>query len=123
MNYFISSLNMVQIIYSVNYGLRILIMIHISPIIIIISSQIKINMLFKINDARKRRMFDRKIHKAMRIPVEIHEINQNFIVTVQPKNACMYITRYNMYQQQGENIASDCFREKNLSPVKFGASK
>ena len=22
-----------------------------------------------------------------------------------------------MYQQQGENIASDCFREKNFSPV------
>ena len=63
-------------------------MIHISPIKIIISSQIKINMLFKINDARKRRMFDRKIHKAMRIPVEIHEINKKFTITVQPKNAC-----------------------------------
>ena len=35
----------------------------------------------------------------------------------------MYITRYNMYQQQGENISSDCFSEKNLSPVKFGVRK
>ena len=28
-----------------------------------------------------------------------------------------------MDQQQGENIASDCFRDKNLSPVNFGARK
>ena len=35
----------------------------------------------------------------------------------------MYITRYNIYQQQGENIASNCFIENNVSPVKFGAQK
>ena len=31
---------------------------------------------------------DRNIHKAMTIPVDIHEINKRFTVTVQPKNAC-----------------------------------
>ena len=29
-----------------------------------------------------------KIHKDMRIPVDIHEINKKLTVTVHPKNAC-----------------------------------
>ena len=41
------------------------------------------NMLFKTEgDVIK------KIHKAMIIPVDIHERNKKFTVTVQPKNAC-----------------------------------
>ena len=45
-------------------------------------------MLFNTNGLRKRRRRDRKIHKAMRIPVDIHERNERFTVTDQPKNAC-----------------------------------
>ena len=44
-------------------------------------------MLFKANDVRKRSRCDRKIHKAVIIPVEIHERNKKFTVTVKPKNA------------------------------------
>ena len=36
---------------------------------------------------RKRRMFDKRIHEDMRIPVDIHQTNKKFSVTVQPKNA------------------------------------
>ena len=46
------------------------------------------NMLFKTNSVRKRRICDRKIHKALIIPVEICETNKKFTVKVQPKNAC-----------------------------------
>ena len=46
------------------------------------------NMLFKTKDEIKRRRFDRNIHKAMRIPVDIHETNKKFTITVQPKTAC-----------------------------------
>ena len=46
------------------------------------------NMLFKTKDERKISRCDRNIHKAMRIPVDIHEWNKKFTVTVQPKNAC-----------------------------------
>ena len=46
------------------------------------------NLLFKTNDERKRRICDRNIHKAMIIPVEIHEINKEFTVTIQPKQSC-----------------------------------
>ena len=42
-------------------------------------------MLFKTNSVIKRSIFDRKIHKAVRIPVDIH--GKKFTVTVQPKNA------------------------------------
>ena len=45
-------------------------------------------MLFKTKDIRKRRRGDIKIHKAMRIPDDIHKRNKNLAVTVQPKNAC-----------------------------------
>ena len=45
-------------------------------------------MLFETKDVRKRRRCDRKIHKDMRIPVDIHERNKKFTVTVQLKNAC-----------------------------------
>ena len=50
-----------------------------------IGGQIEINMLFNTKDERKRSRCDRKIHKAMRITVDIHERNKNFAVTVQPK--------------------------------------
>ena len=46
------------------------------------------NTLFKTNDERKRRIFDRSIHKAMIIIVDVHQTNKKFSVTVQPKNAC-----------------------------------
>ena len=46
------------------------------------------NILFKIKYVRKRRRCDRKIHKAVRVPVDVHERNKKFTVTVQPKNAC-----------------------------------
>ena len=45
-------------------------------------------MLFKTKDERKRKRYDINIHKAMRIPVYIHETNKKFTVTVQPKNSC-----------------------------------
>ena len=38
----------------------------------LISGQIKMNMLFKTKGVIKRRICDRKIHKAMRILVDIH---------------------------------------------------
>ena len=46
------------------------------------------NLLFKTKDEIKRRRCDRKIHKAVRVPVVIHHRNKNFTVTVLPKNAC-----------------------------------
>ena len=52
------------------------------------SGQIKMNMLFKNNYVGKIGLFDRKIHKAMIIPVEIHERNKKFTVTFHPQNAC-----------------------------------
>ena len=61
---------------------------HIFPIFFKISSQIKINILFKTKNVRKRWRCDRKIHKDMIIPVDIHERNKMFTVTVKPKNAC-----------------------------------
>ena len=45
-------------------------------------------MSFKTKNVRNRRICDRKIHKAMIIPVEIHEENKKFTVTFQPKNTC-----------------------------------
>ena len=45
-------------------------------------------MLFKTRDVRKIRRRDRKIHKAMIITVDIHEINKNFTVIVHPQNSC-----------------------------------
>ena len=46
------------------------------------------NMLFKTKAVRKIRIRDRKIHKAMRITLDIHEKNIKFTVTVQPNNSC-----------------------------------
>ena len=37
---------------------------------------------------KKKRIRDRSIHKAMRITIDIHQINKKFSVTFQPKNAC-----------------------------------
>ena len=55
------------------YVLRISMMYHIFPIKKLISSQIKINMLCNNEDLRKRSRCDRKIHKDMRVFVDIHE--------------------------------------------------
>ena len=76
---------MVYIDYSVNCGLRILVINHISPIKKSVSIQIKMNMLFKTKDVIKRKRRDRKLHKTMIIPVDTHERNKMFTVTVQPK--------------------------------------
>ena len=46
------------------------------------------NMLFKIKYVSKRRRWYRKLHKAVIIPIDIHERNKKFTVIVQPKNAC-----------------------------------
>ena len=46
------------------------------------------NMLFNTNDERKRSGCGKIIHKAVRIPVDIHQTNHKFSVTVKPKNAC-----------------------------------
>ena len=44
-------------------------------------------MSFKTKAVRKIRIC-RNIHKAVRIPLDIHEKNRKFTVTVQPQNAC-----------------------------------
>ena len=49
--------------------------------------RIKMNKLLKDNGERKKRKYDKSIHKDMRIPVEIHKSNKNFSVIVQPKNS------------------------------------
>ena len=54
-------------------------------------------MLFKTKDVRKGRKYDIKIHKSMIIPVDIHEINQKFAVTVQPKNKCKLESVYHLW--------------------------
>ena len=46
------------------------------------------NMLFKTRYERKSRRCDKIIHKAMRIPVDIHERNLKICVTVQLKHLC-----------------------------------
>ena len=43
------------------------------------------NILLKTKDKRKIRRRDRKINKAMIFPVDIHERNNKFTVTVDPK--------------------------------------
>ena len=43
------------------------------------------NTLFKNNDEIKRRIFNRNIHKAMQIPVNIYQTNTKFFVKVQQK--------------------------------------
>ena len=73
---------MVQIVYLVNYGLSILMMNHIIPIKKLVSSQIKMIMLFNTRYIRKKRTCDRKIDKAMRIIVDIHERNYNSTLSV-----------------------------------------
>ena len=55
-----------------------------------IPSWIQLNMLFKTNDERKRRICDKIIHKATRITVKIHQTNKEFCVVVQLKNACKF---------------------------------
>ena len=54
----------------------------------LISGRIEINMLFNTKDEIKRKTRDWKIHKAVRIPVDIHGRNKTFTVTVKPKSAC-----------------------------------
>ena len=38
------------------------------------------NTLLKNNDERKRGIFDKSIHKALRIPIDIHETNKNYML-------------------------------------------
>ena len=45
-------------------------------------------MLFKTKDVIKISRCDRKIHKSMRILIDIHERNRKFSVTIQPRNTC-----------------------------------
>ena len=42
-------------------------------------------MLFETKDERKQSRCDKILHKAMRIPVDIHQTSKNFSVTIQPK--------------------------------------
>ena len=51
----------------------------------LLSSQIQTNTLFKNNKEIKTRIFDRNIHKAIQIPVNIYQTNKIFFATVQPK--------------------------------------
>ena len=51
----------------------------------LLSSQIQINTFFKNNDERIRRVCDRNIHKAVKIPVNVYQTNENLFVKVQPK--------------------------------------
>ena len=46
----------------------------------LLSSQIQMNMLFKTKDEIKIRRCDRNIHKAMIIPVDIHETNKKLLL-------------------------------------------
>ena len=46
------------------------------------------NRLFKTDGERNRRRCGKIIHKAMRIPVDIHKTNKKFSITVQSNNAC-----------------------------------
>ena len=55
------------------------------------------NTLFNTNDERKRKICDKIIHKAMIIPVDIHQTNKKFSVTVQPKNACKLEFTYHLW--------------------------
>ena len=61
---------------------------HFPEIISLISSQIQMNAFFKTNSERKISICDRRIHKDIRIPVDINQPNKKFSVTVQPKNVC-----------------------------------
>ena len=38
----------------------------------------------------KKRRYDGNTHKAMRVPVDIHERKKKFTVTVQQKNVCKF---------------------------------
>ena len=58
---------------------------HFPERIKLVSGQIKINMLFKTNDEIKISRCDQSIHKAMIIPVDIHQTNKKFSVTFNPK--------------------------------------
>ena len=58
---------------------------HSPQIIKLVSSQIKINSLFKTNDERKRRKYDKRIHKAMIITVEINKKNKIYLLQFNQK--------------------------------------
>ena len=53
-----------------------------------ISSEIKMNTVFRTIDERKRRRCDKIINKAIKIPVYIRQTNKKVYATFQPKNAC-----------------------------------
>ena len=48
------------------------------------------NALFKNSYGIKRREYDRNIHKAMKIIVDIYQTNKKLFVIVQPKSACKW---------------------------------
>ena len=58
---------------------------HFSERIKLISSQIEMNTLFKNDGERKRRKCDIIINKAMRIPVDIHQTNELFLLQFNQK--------------------------------------
>ena len=53
----------------------------------LLSSQIKMNVLFNNINGRKRRMDDKNMHKSIEIPVEVYQSTIKFFVT-DKKNAC-----------------------------------
>ena len=65
------------------------------------------NMSFKTKHVIKRRIWDKKIHKDMRITVDIHERNKNFTATVQPKNACILEVEDHLWLPFLDQLQSD----------------
>ena len=54
----------------------------------LVSYKIQMNALFKNSYGIKIRKYDRNIHKAMKITVDIQQTNKKLFVIVQPKSAC-----------------------------------
>ena len=61
---------------------------HFPKSIKLISSPIEMNTLFKTGYEKKRRKWDKSIHKAIIITIDIHQTNKKFSVIFQQKNAC-----------------------------------
>ena len=57
-------------------------------ILLLLSSQIKVNTFFKNINQIKRKILDENLHKAMKITVNIYLKNKKFFITVQQKNVC-----------------------------------
>ena len=54
----------------------------------LLSCQIKMKTMFKNNYGRKRRKYDKNIHKSMRITCGIFQTNNKLFVVIHPKNSC-----------------------------------